>query len=280
MNIGVRAHDFGRMTIEELAEKAAEKGFKCIQLALDKSLSGYEAEPGFLSPGAATHVRDVLYKKGVNISVLGCYINPIHPDLEVRRKSIERFKEYIRFARDFGCSIIATETGSLNADCSYHPDTDKEETFDIFRGIIEELVREAEKFGVIVGVEPVADKHTISTPQKMKKLLDVIESNNLQVIFDPVNIIPEKECEKQNEIITQSFDLFKEQIIAVHVKDFVIENGLKNGNLPAGEGMLNYGLLFKLLKKHKPNIAILAENNSPETFDSCIKFLKDIYNKS
>ena len=66
-----------------------------------------------------------------------------------------------------------------------------------------ELVKEAEKFGIIVGIEPVADKNTINTPQKMKKLLDIIDSNNLQIVFDPVNIIPKKEYKKQDEIILE-----------------------------------------------------------------------------
>ncbi len=52
----------------------------------------------------------------------------IHPDCHVRRKELERFKEHIRFARDFGCSIVGTETGNVNPDIVYTEENFKETT--------------------------------------------------------------------------------------------------------------------------------------------------------
>jgi len=36
---------------------------------------------------------------------------PYHPDADERKRQIELFKEHARFVRDFGCGIVATETG-------------------------------------------------------------------------------------------------------------------------------------------------------------------------
>src|SRR4030042_2601376 len=141
MNLGVRAHDFGKNDVEVLAKKISEKGFKSIQLALNKAIAGIDNLDGILSPGLAAYIRDTFNKNNINIAVLGCYINPIHPDREERKKSINRFKEHIRYARDFGCSIIGTETGSINADCSYNPDTYTKDVFNNFINVIVKLVQ-------------------------------------------------------------------------------------------------------------------------------------------
>ncbi len=279
MNLGVRAHDFGKNDVNVLANKVSEKGFNCIQLALNKAIAGIDNLDGILNPGLATYIRDTLNKNNIKIAVLGCYINPIHPDKNERKMVINRFKEHIRYARDFGCSVIGTETGSIDPDCSYNPGTYSKDVFNDFINVIAELVEEAEKFGVFVGIEPVADKHTINTPGRTKELLDIVKSNNLQVIFDPVNLISELEWNKQNDIVKKSFDLFGDKISIIHVKDFIIENGIKNGNLPAGKGIFNLELLFKLCKKRKPYISLLLENNNNESFDECIHYVKNIYEK-
>ncbi len=279
MNLGVRAHDFGKLEIEELAKKISEKKFKCIQLALHKAVAGLDTTPGYLNPGLANTIRLTLDKYGIYPSVLGCYINPIHPDKKEREKAIYRFKEHIRFARDFGGSVIGTETGSINPDCSFNQGTYTEEVFNDFVKVIADLVEEAEKFGAFVCLEPVADTHTINTPEKMKKVINVIQSNNLQVIFDPVNLIASSEWDKQDDMVKKSFDLFGERIVVIHVKDFVMEDGKKNGTLPAGKGIFNLEHLFKICKENKPGISFLLENNKPDTFNDCISYVKNIYDK-
>lgn len=279
MNLGVRAHDFGKNDVQVLAGKISEKGFKSIQLALNKAIAGLDNLDGILSPGLATYIRDTFNKDNINIAVLGCYMNPIHPDKEERKKGINRFKEHIRYARDFGCSVIGTETGSINPDCSFNPDTYTKEVFNDFIKVIVNLVEEAEKFGVFVGIEPVADIHTINSPERMKKVIDIVNSNNLQVIFDPVNLIAESQWDKQTDMIKKSFDLFGDKIAVIHVKDFIIESGKKNGNFPSGKGVFNLEFLFKLCKQRKPFINFLLENNNKDSFHESIDYVKNIYDK-
>lgn len=274
MIVGVRAHDIGKMSIEELAENVSEKGFTCIQLALGKAIANMDSGLGKLNPGMATYIRDTLKNKGINVAVMGCYINPIHPDLEERRKHLERFKEHIRFARDFGCSIVGTETGSMNADFSYNPATHTDEALNILIESVKELVAEAEKFGVFVCIEGVT-KHSMSTPEKMKRVIDAVDSNNLQIIFDPVNLLSEENYMEQDAIIKKSIELFGDKILILHAKDFVIEDG-KMKTVPAGKGLLNYELVIKELKARKPYIQALLENATEETFVESKKFIEDI----
>jgi L-ribulose-5-phosphate 3-epimerase len=114
-NIGIRAHDIEGHSIENVANEVANKGLTFVQLALKKSLKDINSDLGSLSPGFGHAMGSTFRKKDIQIAVLGCYINMIHPNQQIRRKELNRFKEHIRFARDFGCSIVGTETGNVYA---------------------------------------------------------------------------------------------------------------------------------------------------------------------
>ncbi len=122
INIGVRAHDYGQGSVKEIAERIGQYPVNCVQLALPKSFPFILEQPGQISPGFGNYVRDVFAEQDINIAVLGCYINPIHPDPVERELSLQRFEEHLQFARDFGCAIVGTETGSRHAPCTALPD--------------------------------------------------------------------------------------------------------------------------------------------------------------
>jgi L-ribulose-5-phosphate 3-epimerase len=272
--LGVRGHDFGKMPVETLADAIHAKGFGCMQLALAKAVPDIDCSLGKLSTGLAHHIGGVFAKRNIEIAVLGCYINPIHPDEKERAKSLARFKEHIRFVRDFGCSIVGTETGSVRADLSKDPENASEATLDILIRSVAELVAEAEKFGVFVCIEAVTS-HSVCTPERMKKVIDTVGSNNLQVIFDPVNLLSADNYNDQDRIINESFELFGDRMMVLHAKDFVIEQG-KPKVVPAGSGMLNYKLVCDLMMQTKPYIYTLLEDTKPEFLSGCREFFNGI----
>jgi sugar phosphate isomerase/epimerase len=106
----------------------------------------------------------------------------------------------------------------------------------------------------------------------MRRVLDTIKSNNLQVIFDPVNLLSIENYKDQDRIIAESFDLFGDRIAVIHAKDFRIEDG-KMKQVRAGQGSLNHKLVMSWLAKHKPGISILLEEASEATAEECIAFL-------
>lgn len=274
MNIGIRAHDIEKLPLEELVEVIANKGLKGVQLALARSFD-FNTANGSLSPGMAYHIGSAFRNKNIQIAVLGCYFNMIHPDKDERRKGIDRFKEHIRYARDFGCSVVGTETGNVNAEIFYTEENFKEEPFLEVVQSVRELVKEAEKFGVIVGVEAGVN-HPIYSSKVMKRLLDSVDSNNLQVILDPVNLLTAENYKSQDEIIQEAFDLLGDRLAILHAKDFVIEDNQLHF-APVGKGLLNYDLLIKLLKEKKPYINILMEDTQEPYIDEGMAFLQEKY---
>jgi sugar phosphate isomerase/epimerase len=275
LHLGLRAHDYGKLPPEQLADILAGYHPESIQLALPKALSG-APEPGALSPGYAREIRKIFEARRISIAVLGCYINPIHPDKAERERALRSFEAYLRYARDFGCALVGTETGSCNPDSSFHPDTEKEENFDLLCESIARLAKTAEKCGSIVGVEAVAGQHTISTIEKMEKLLARVDSPSIKVIWDPVNLIPLSGLnESQERFFARTFEAFGDHIAAVHIKDFRIEGGKKRGDLPIGSGELDWDALLSILIRKKPGVDILLENSDPVTARGTMAFLRE-----
>jgi L-ribulose-5-phosphate 3-epimerase len=271
LTFGVRGHDLGKSSPEELAQKIASKNFTCLQLALAKAISGIDCGPGRLNPGLAHYIGNAFRERHIQIAVLGCYVNLTHPDPAEREKGLAHFREHLRFCRDFGSSIVGTETGSVNADYSFHPENHGEAAFQTCLSSVASLVSEAEKFGSLVCIEAVAT-HVINTPQRMKRILDTIGSNNLQVIFDPVNLLTAENYLDQDRIIEESFELFGKRILVLHAKDFKPEDG-KIITVPAGKGDLNYPLLMKRLLQSKPYIYALFEDTRPEFLEASRAYL-------
>ena len=275
LNLGIRAHDMEQRPLEELASAIASKNLQCIQLALKKSLGDMNIKPGSLTPGIARKINREFQKYHIDIAVLGCYVNMIHPDPIERRAGLDFFKEHIRVANDFGCRIVGSETGNIHAENRYTPENYLEEPFQAVVESIRELVDEAEKFGVIVGIEAGVN-HPIYSPQTMKRLLDAIPSNNLQVIFDPVNLLTAKTYHHQRSIFQEAFDLFGKRIVILHAKDFQIKDGILE-TVSVGRGLLDYRYIFSWIKEYKPHIQVLMESTPEKDAEESIVYLKDTY---
>lgn len=277
LNLGIRAHDVqDQETIDGLAKEVAGKGLTGVQLALGKSFPELNTSVGSLSPGLARHIGDQFRNNNVQIAVLGCYIHMIHPDKEKRQSELERFKEHIRFARDFGCSIVGTETGNVNEKTGYTVDNFEEQPFLEVVESVRELVEEAEKFGVIVAIEA-GINHPVHTAQKLRRLIDLIDSPNLQVIFDPANLLDPYNYERQEEIFQEAMDLLGDHIVIMHAKDFIIDEDGWIKMVPVGTGLLDYDAVFKLVKPKKPHLNVLLEATQEPHIDESITFLRKKY---
>ncbi|MFJ7747110.1 sugar phosphate isomerase/epimerase family protein [Peribacillus sp. NPDC097295] len=275
LNLGVRAHDMEKRPLAELSEAIAAKGFTCIQLALRKSFEDMNINPGSLSSGLARSIRNSFQQHQVEIAVLGCYINMIHPNLNERNKGLDFFKEHIHFAKNFGCTIVGTETGNVYADIKYTEENFREEPFQAVVNSVRDLVNEAEKFDVIVGIEPGVN-HPIYSSKTMKRLLDTISSQNLQVILDPVNLLTVETYINQEQIIQEAFDLLGDRIVIIHAKDFTIKDGeLKT--VPVGQGLLDYNKIFSLVKERKPDMKVLMESTKEKDMGNSILYLRKQY---
>ena len=196
---------------------------------------------------------------------MGSYINPSNPSDEELRVDIEKFKEKIRYAKVLEPIAVGTETGIYKEGV-----TDTEEAYQRVLKTIREIVNEAKKYDVNIGIEGV-HCFVINTPQKMKRLLDDLNSDNVRVIFDPVNYLNIDNYKNCDKMVNDVFALLSDKICVLHAKDFVVEDGEFKLAKPA-EGMLNYKLIFEKMKEHNLNIPIICEEINED--EACIAFEK------
>ena len=254
MFIGMRGHDFETSNIADLADRCNKYDVKRIQLALKKSVSDFEE--GKFTPGYAEEIGSVLSKKGIEVSVLGCYINPSSTNRDALEKELAFFEENLHYAKYMPAKTVGLETGfvghELNAEKNH-----TEEAYLYLLENMKRLTRYAEKLGVNIAVEGV-HLFVINSPKRMKRLLDDLNSPNLRVIFDPVNYINDENYMKQDEIIEEFFELLGDRCEVLHLKDFTLRDDKVSYAYPC-TGMLNTRLIFKKLKQIKPDIPVMLE---------------------
>lgn len=92
MKIGVRAHDYGKRKIEEMAALLHDEGYGAAQLVLPKAfmeVGRYED----VTPEILCRVRRAFEKNNVEIPVLGCYMDLGNPDEKVREYAVKTLKQ-------------------------------------------------------------------------------------------------------------------------------------------------------------------------------------------
>ncbi|QYR24382.1 sugar phosphate isomerase/epimerase [Paenibacillus sp. sptzw28] len=253
MSVGVLAHLLGSLPYRDLAAKVGSFGFRHVQLALWKAVSDIDfSKPGKLSPGLAQAIGEEFDKHGASVSVLGCYLHMFERNEEQRRVNIERFKELLRYARDFGCPTVAFETG-VNPGGDY---TDRD--WAVMRLVLEELAEEAERWGVFIGLEA-AHGHLVGTAAELDRMLSEVPSSNIGVVLDPGNLLAEDNFERQDEFIEEAFRLLGSRVIACHAKDRILTGDGRLVTVAPGRGQMNYKLYMDLLRRHKPGVHIIME---------------------
>ena len=275
MRIGIRAHDMEYAPLEQLIPNIHNMGFHCMHIALSKSIKEFKPEIETMTPGLAMYMKELCIENKVDVAVLGCYLNLANPDSEQLAKTVEKYKAHIRFASVLGCAVVGTETGAVNTEYKFEPANHSEEALQIFIKNLRPVIEYAEKFGVIFAIEPVY-KHIVHTVERAKKVLDAINSPNLQIIFDPVNILSVDNIKDQDEIIQKAFDILGNDIAVVHAKDFIVENN-EIISVAAGTGGLNYPLLLKLVKQHKPYVHVTLEDTIPSNAIAAREFMEKTY---
>ena len=274
MQVGIRLHDVAQGTIEQRAHTAREQGFSCAHIALSK-LCDYKMTLPELTPGWAMYLKKVFAKEDVDIAVLGCYLNLATPDKEALRKNQEIYKAHLRFASILGFGVVGTETGAPNKEYKYEEACHTEEALQTFITNLRPVVRCAENAGVIFALEPVY-KHIMWNPEQTRKVLDAIDSPNLRIIFDPVNLLDISNYERRDEIFAEAMETFGDEIAMIHLKDFTVEDGKLNA-CAAGSGMMNYDAILKYAKQHKPYVHATLENTTPENAVEAREFIEKRY---
>lgn len=277
MQLGIRLHDIKKAPLEERLAIAREQGFACGHLALSKVISEYPVDAGALTPGYALYLKKLFAKNNLDVAVLGCYLNLANPNEESLKKITGRYLAHIRFASLLDVGVVGTETGAVNEEYKFEERNHSEEALQIFIRNVRPVVEYAEKMGVIFAIEPVY-KHIVYNPRRARQVLDEINSPNLQIIFDPVNLLDISNYEERDRIIAEAMELLGDDIAMIHIKDFVVEQE-KLVSVAAGTGEMDYTEIIRFIKERKPYVHVTLENTSPENAVQAREYIQGIWDR-
>jgi len=268
MIIGVRAHDYGKMLPIELLKAVAKDGWKTVQLAFPKAIAGVDSFDD-ISDEIIGETKKATQLIGVSIAVLGVYVDPSLIDEAKRKEQVRFLLQALPQAHVLGAGCVGTET------------TVRGEFSDIkalYRSL-EELLPEAERIKVNLGIEPV-HRHVLSTPELTRQMLRDFPSPYLKIIFDPLNLLTPETVSTQNDLWKRCIDCFGDHIIAIHMKGASGEldsNGMLK-DVPFKSSVLDHKALFKTMKY--VNAPVLREGATPSEAAQDIAFLQKLIGKT
>lgn len=278
MQFGIRLHDAVQAPIEERLKIVKEQGFTCAHVALSKVISENSVAPEALTPGYAMYLKRLFDKNELDCAVLGCYLNLANPDAAQLKAIQEKYKANIRFAAHLGAGVVGTETGAPNVEYKFEEACWNEESLQIFIRNLRPVVKYAEQMGVLMAIEPVV-RHIVCNPVRARRVLDEIDSPNLRIILDPVNLLESYNYEKQDEIIDEAIELLGRDVAVLHVKDFVIKDG-RLISVPVGQGQCHWDRIIPYMKKEKPYMHATLEDTKPDNAVAALNYIKGIYTNS
>ncbi len=279
IQLGLRLHDGEKVPVEELLPLVKAKGFTCVHMALTKSLKEVPCTPSSLTPGYAGWLKNLFAKNGLDIAVLGNYLNLAHPDADALKAIQDKYYAHIRFASLLGCGMVGTETGAPNPTYTTCPECRTDAALDTFIRNLTPVVRCAERFGVIIAIEPVI-RHIVWNPRRCRQVLDAVSSPNLQVLFDPVNLLDKTNVDRRDEVFAEALDLLGKDIAMVHLKDFVRDPDGEPKSLGAGLGEMDYTPIMRFLKREKPFMYATLEDTTPANAAACRQAMQDVYDRA
>lgn len=175
---------------------------KCIDLAATQGFDGVEVlqvQMEDFSPGYLQKIKRHAFLNGVSLMGLSTHQDFVDPDKYKRRHNVEQTIFYIRQAEAMGIPTLRINTGRWGTSKNFdhlmenrgiEPTLEghtEEEGFEWVIDSIGDLVGEAERSGVILGLE----NHwgLGLTPEGVMRIVDAIDSPWLQVTLDTGNFL-------------------------------------------------------------------------------------------
>ena len=286
MKLGLVSAILPDWTFEEVIDYASKLGFCCLEVCCwpkGKAVRRY-AGITHIDVLACDDAKLLYYKqyaaeRGIEISSLAYYPNPLDPDKEAAQVAIGHIYKLIEASAKMGVNMVTTFIGK---------DKNKtvEENLALYKEVWTPIVRFAEEKGVKIGIEncPMyftesewpGGNNLASTPAIWRRMFEMIPSPNLGLNYDPSHpyLI--------HADYVKPVYAFRDKIFHVHFKDIKIyqekldEVGVfapplqwHSPKLP-GLGGVDFGALISALNDIRYNGCACIEVED-KAFESCME---------
>jgi len=255
MKLGFVSAILPDLDLEEVVSFAAREGFACVELMCwpkgkaERRYAGIShIDVDGLGAREGEQIGALLAEKGVAISGLGYYPNPLDPD-EARAAYVrEHLKKVIAAAARLKVPVVNTFIGR-------DPSQDLEQSFRSFARVWPELVGLAERQGVRIAIEncPMlftrdewpGGKNLAYSPAIWRRMFSEIPSPSFGLNYDPSHLVWQ-----QMDYLRPIYE-FRNRIFHVHLKDAKVRRDLLD----------EVGVLATPLEFHAPKLPGLGEVN-------------------
>jgi sugar phosphate isomerase/epimerase len=227
MRLGFVSAILSDLSVDEVLRFASGEGFDCVEVmcwppgGAERRYAGVtHLDVTGLSDGAAERVCELAVTRGVAISGLGYYPNPLDPDPAHRATVVEHLKAVIRAAPRVGVGVVNTFIGR---DWTKSID----DNWPMVREVWAPIVAEAQAAGVKVGIEncPMlfskdewpGGKNLAVSPAVWRRLFAEFSDGTLGLNFDPSHLV------FQHIDYVRAIREFGKHFVHVHAKDTRID---------------------------------------------------------
>ncbi len=253
IKIGFVSAILAEQTFEEVISFAAESGYSCVEIMCWPTGKAERRYAGVthidvtnLSKEKVDSIQNLLKEKGISISGLGYYPNPLEADDKNATAYIEHIKKVIDAANQLGLENVNTFIGRDHQ-------RNLDDNFEKFKQVWPPIVKHAEDRKVKIGIEncPMffsndewpGGKNLATSPAIWRRMFEEIPSANFGLNYDPSHLV------WQFMDYVRPIYEFKDRIFHVHIKDAKVLR----------ENLNDVGILATPLSFHNPKLPGLGD---------------------
>ena len=265
------ATTFTTGTLEERLDAAKACGLTCVQMSM--ACANLPEMPDSLPAELPARIHREASARGIAIGSVTGTFNMCHPDVEHRRTGLRRLRVLAEACQQMGTSAIHVCTGTRNPNSMWrnHADNSLPESWRDMAACVREATSIARESNVVLAFEPEMS-NVVDSAGKARRLLDEIGSPHLKVTIDPANLFHAGELPRMKEILDEAFTLLGKDIVLAHAKD--LDRDGEAGHKPAGQGVLDYDLYMRLIRKYHFKGPLLLHGLTIAQVPGCLAFLR------
>lgn len=253
MKLGFVSAILADQSLDEVLDFAAHEGFSCVELMCwpvgkaERRYAGVtHVDVAGLSQDQADEIQGKVAERGLSISGLGYYPNPLVADHEEARVYIDHLGKVIAAAPKLGVSVVNSFVGR-------NPAQSVDDQWQRFLEVWTPLIRSAEDSNVKVAIEncPMyftgdewpSGKNLAISPAIWRRMFSDIESDHFGLNYDPSHLL------WQQMDYLKPIREFHAKFFHTHAKDAIVDR----------EGLDDVGILATPLEYHTPKLPGLGD---------------------
>lgn len=255
-------------------DNVAEHGFKTVQIRV--------SDPQSMKDKDVKRLKSMFEGRGFKMpQTVGNYGGKLIAEDETERKNEIKFvKRMVNLTARLGSPNTYLRPGSLNPKGGWmpHPKNSSAEVWDRLVDSTKQICKVAENEGIMIAVEG-GVVCPVSSPQKMKDLIDDVGSKALGLNMDPVNFVDSLDTAYDTtSLINEFYRLIPDRILGAHAKDFTVIEGLlphfEESIIDQPESLLDNEALLVGLQKVNPKAHVLVEHLPDEKIPLAAKGIR------